>query len=113
MLRRIAFGLLLAASIPAQAELTCNELVTAADLADFYADDVFFANRVREGSRYDEELSDLVDVLGHIADVEDDRHLFRQVDRLEDSWVDQKWNTFDITLQNITDRLDDLYDRDC
>ena len=113
MLRRIAFCLLLAVSIPGHAELTCDELVIAADLADFYADDVFLASRVREGSRYDEELSHLVDVLGYIADVEDDRRLYRQVENLEDSWVDQEWDVFDITLQKITDRLDDLYDRDC
>ena len=112
-MRFFAFVLLFSFSLQSQAELTCSELTDVADMTDFYSDDVFLSGRIRDGSRYDDELNDLVSALQEIADIEGDRKFYRWVDQLEDSWIDQDWDGFDRNLQRITNRLDDLYDQDC
>ena len=112
-MRFFAFLVLFSISQQSQAELTCDELSDVANMTEFYSDDIFLSGRIRDGSRYDDELNELVSALQEIAKIEGDRRFSRWVNQLEENWVDQDWGEFDRNLQRITNRLDDLYDQDC
>ncbi|EEA93816.1 MULTISPECIES: hypothetical protein [unclassified Pseudovibrio] len=94
-------------------ELSCSELnATIIDIDDI-SDEVFFEGGVRAGSNVDGALGHLIDVGRLLAELEDDGKLDRAVDRLEDAWIDEDWNGYSFALDDIADRLDYFYDRDC
>ncbi len=94
-------------------ELSCSELsATIVDIDDI-SDEVFFSGGIRTGSSIDGELGDLVEVGRLLADLENDGRLDSAVDRLEDAWAYEDWEGYSYALDDIADRLDYFYGRDC
>ncbi|WP_208995225.1 MULTISPECIES: hypothetical protein [Pseudovibrio] len=94
-------------------ELSCSDLnATISDIDDI-SDEVFFEGGVRAGSGADGVLGHLIDVGRLLSELEDDGKLDRAVDRLEDAWIDEDWSGYSFALDDIADRLDYFYYRDC
>lgn len=94
-------------------ELSCSDLnATISDIDDI-SDEVFFEGDVRAGSGADDVLGHLIDVGRLLSELEDDGKLDRAVDRLEDAWIDEDWSGYSFALDDIADRLDYFYYRDC
>ena len=94
-------------------ELSCSELSATVSDIDGISDEIFFEGNVRSGSSADGALGHLIDVARLLGDLEDDGKLDRAVDRLEDAWIDEDWAGYSFALDDIADRLDYFYDRDC
>ncbi|MGG9999422.1 hypothetical protein ACQU0X_04980 [Pseudovibrio ascidiaceicola] len=94
-------------------ELSCSDLnATISDIDDI-SEEVFFEGGVRAGSGADGVLGHLIDVGRLLSELEDDGKLDRAVDRLEDAWIDEDWSGYSFALDDIADRLDYFYYRDC
>ncbi|KZK96123.1 hypothetical protein PsAD46_00201 [Pseudovibrio sp. Ad46] len=94
-------------------ELSCSDLnATISDIDDI-SDEVFFEGSVRAGSSADGVLGHLIDVGRLLSELEGDGKLDRAVDRLEDAWIDEDWSGYSFALDDIADRLDYFYYRDC
>jgi len=101
------------ACIPSYARLSCNELDEVAETLDDFADDF---QRLRDRDidhSVDRALAELVDALHEVAHAENDSRLTAWTRDLEIAWEDREREDFEESIDDIIDRLDDLYDRDC
>ena len=100
-------------SMPSFALLSCDDLDDIADTLDGFAGD-FQQLRTRDiDHSVDRALAELVDGLHEVAHAENDSRLTAWTNDLEFAWEDQDREDFEEALDDIIERLDDLYDRDC
>lgn len=110
------YGLCLGAllfSANASAELSCVDLEDVADALDDVADELAEMRSVREDGRVDRDLADITEALTYIADEEEDRRMDNAVSAMIEGWEEYDLGLFEEGLEDVIDRLDDLYDRDC
>jgi len=113
LLHIILFLLTFTFCMPSHARLSCDELDILAESLDDFADE-FKRVRDRDIDRdLDEALRELVVVLKEVAYVENDSRLSTWIQNLQIAWEDEDREDFDEAIEDIIDRLDDLYDRDC
>jgi len=99
--------------LPSHAQLSCDELDVLSESLDDFA--VEFSN-VRDSDidrSLDRTLRELVVALKQVARVENDTRLSAWIQNLEIAWEDEDRDDFEEAIDDIIDRLDDLYDRDC
>jgi hypothetical protein len=99
--------------LPSHARLSCNDLDVLAESLDEFAEE-FKDVRDREIDRsLDRSLRELVVALKQVANVENDKRLSAWIQNLEIAWEDEERDDFDEAIDDIIERLDELYDRDC
>ena len=113
MNKTLIAGLILGLSLSSNsyASLACDELLELRDDISQLADaveDSFTISREE-----DELLSDIVDVNFAIADEEGDNKLRRATERMENAWVNEDKDAYVDALDDVSDRLDSLFVRDC
>jgi hypothetical protein len=107
----LAFGFSYAQN--ASARLTCSELDELSEILD---DLSYNFDKMHERSidnEVDNALGELTDALKDVAAEENDRRLTAWINDLEIAWEDMEKDDFVESLDDITERLDELYDRDC
>ena len=99
--------------LPSQASLSCNDLDVLAESLDEFAEE--FKNvRDRDIDRsLDKTLKELVVALKEVAYVENDKRLSTWIQNLQFAWEDEERDDFEEAIDDIIERLDELYDRDC
>lgn len=101
------------ASLPTYAKLSCDELDEITETLDDFAED-FQQIRTRDIDRsVDEALEELVEALNTVAYVERDKRLTAWIGDLEIAWEDREREDFEESIDDVIDRLDELYERDC
>ena len=101
------------ASMPSFARLSCDELDDIAETLDDFAGDFQELNDRDIDRSVDRALAELVDALNEVAYAENDKRLTAWTKNLEIAWEDRERDDFEESIDDIIDRLDDLYDRDC
>jgi hypothetical protein len=112
-LRLAAVCLLLAAAVPASAELLCGELTAVADDLDDIADGFAASGTIREGDSVDRALGDIINELERIGRIENDPAFSNAVRALARAWDSFDGDGFADALERMIHRLDSLYERDC
>ncbi len=98
---------------PTYAELSCDELDEVSEVVDYVADEFDDMSSRRINDEVDDALLELTDALKEVALEEDDRRLTAWINDLEIAWEDMEKDDFVESLDDISERLDELYDRDC
>jgi len=101
------------ASVPVQAKLSCSELDELAEILDDLAVDLQSLESFGVNSEVDVALKELTDALQMVANEEQDKRLGTWIQGLEIAWEDMEREDFEESLDDIIERLDDLYDKDC
>jgi hypothetical protein len=99
--------------LPSHASLSCNDLDVLAESLDEFAEE--FKN-VRDSDidrSLDITLRELVVVLKEVATIENDKRLSTWIQNLEFAWEDEERDDFEEAIDDIIERLDELYDKDC
>lgn len=100
-------------SVPSYARLSCDELDEISESLDEFADE-FSRLRTRDIDRsVDAALEELVEALNHVAYVEGDKRLSAWIQDLEIAYEDREREDFEESIDDVIERLDDLYSRDC
>ena len=95
------------------ARLTCDELDELSGILDDLSYDFDNLHERRIDNEVDNALGELTDALKDVAHVENDKRLSAWITALEIAWEDMEKDDFVESLDDITERLDELYDRDC
>ena len=112
-LKLMSIPLALLFSMNTYARLSCNELDELAEAVDEVAYEVDRMQESDYNRSIDRALKDLTNALRVVADYEDDRRLKAWTSNLEIAWDDMEKDDFIDSLDDITERLDELYERDC
>lgn len=115
-MKKVSLMILLAClfiSSLAQAKLSCNELDELAEILDDLAEELVDVRSIGVDGDLDLALGDLTDALNDVARVERDKRLSSWINDLETAWEYMERDDFEESLDDIIERLDDLYDRDC
>jgi hypothetical protein len=99
--------------LPSHAKLSCNDLDVLAESLDEFAEEFKNVSDHEIDRSLDRTLRELVVVLKQVANVEKDKRLSAWIQNLEIAWEDEEREDFDEAIDDIIERLDDLYDRDC
>jgi len=100
-------------SIPSHARLSCDDLDEIAESLDEFAEE-FNQLRTRDIDRsVDRALEELVEALNIVAYAEGDKRLSAWIQDLEIAYEDREREDFEESIDDVIERLDDLYDRDC
>ena len=91
--------------------LSCSELDDAVDTLDDVDVALLFADDVDEET--DEFLRFLTVSLLEAAEDEDDGKLKKHTERLRRAYNDEDLDEFQDALNDVSDRLEDIYDEDC
>ena len=95
------------------ARFSCDDLD---DMAASLDDMAYEFERVDEQDidrRTDRALRELVETLNLVAQVENDMRLTTWIRNLQIAFEDKDKDDFEEALDDIIDRMDDLYERDC
>lgn len=96
-----------------QAKLSCEELDELATDLDDLAVALESVDSIGVDSELDDALGDVTTALHLVAKVEKDGQLSGWVADLDDAWEDMEREDFEVALDDITERLDELAERDC
>ena len=99
--------------LPVNAKLSCMDLDGLAERLDDLASNLESLESFGVNSELDVALNDLSTSLNAVANVENDTRLATWVQGLGIAWEDMEREDFEESLDDIIERLDELYDRDC
>ncbi|MFC3195165.1 hypothetical protein ACFODZ_13010 [Marinicella sediminis] len=97
----------------ANAQLSCQDLDDLAGSLDELAEALVEVDDIGLNSPLDATLGDLSEALSAVAYVEEDARLTRWIADLQLSWQEMEREDFEVALDDIIDRLDELGERDC
>lgn len=97
----------------AQGQLSCDDLDGLAGDLDYLAMSLEEVEDIGYNTPLDATLGELTVALSAVASVEDDRTLSRWISDLKQAWKDMSREDFEVALDDIIDRLDELGERDC
>ena len=99
--------------LPANARLSCGDLDELAEILDDLANDLSSVESFGINGELDIALRELTSALKDVANEEQDKRLGTWIQGMEIAWEDMEREDFEESLDDIIDRLDELYDRDC
>lgn len=99
--------------LPVSARLSCNELDELAEILDDLASDLQNLESFGVNGEVDMALKELTTALKDVAREEQDKRLGTWIQGMEIAWEDMEREDFEESLDDIIERLDELYDRDC
>ncbi len=95
------------------AQISCDDLDDLVGSLDDLADALESVEEIGINSYLDSSLGELTEALKAVAYVEQDRYLTAGITDLNIAWNDMEREDFEIALDDISERLDELGDRDC
>lgn len=97
----------------ATAQVSCDDLDDLVGSLDDLADALESVEEIGLNSYLDSALGELSEALKAVAYVEQDRYLSAGISDLNIAWDDMEREDFEIALDDVSERLDELGERDC
>ncbi len=95
------------------AQVSCDDLDDLIASLDDLAESLESIEEIGLNSYLDSTLGDLSEALTAVAYIEKDRLLTAGITDLNTAWNDMEREDFEIALDDISERLDELGERDC
>ncbi len=99
--------------VTATAQIGCDDLDDLSASLDDLADALQSVDEIGINSYLDNSLGELSQVLNTVAQVEQDRYLTSGINDLNRAWRNMERDEFEVALDDISERLDELGERDC